>query len=431
VLARRRAFPEGGTRDYRGERFVARPAMPASAKEALATPTPPPATGQPRLVVDGVDATPATEPEPTLAIDRLVRVRVRAGERAAARVTLRGDCVGTMADLAGKRSCEEDEGVLVPVAERALDGDLSIPSTSAAGTFDPKGDCASPPREGGLAPDGTRLFDDQVCVPGAMFRFGTPDGVLTDHPSLPERVVVVDPFLVDRYELSVARYRAALAAGFVSPDDTPVGWDGDLPATPPIPDQAQQCTWSDKPRGREAYPLNCISHAAGRALCRFLGGDLPGEAQWEYAAAIAGRDGRTRFPWGGADDARPTCARAIWGRSGERGDTTNVCRPNYGPAPLDASAGAGGDVTPGLGIVGLGGSLGEHTRDALAEFTAPCWTAAPLRNPSCDVTSDTHTTRGGVWFDDEGGLVIGVRRELTLAGNGFGLRCVYPAGESK
>jgi formylglycine-generating enzyme required for sulfatase activity len=264
-----------------------------------------------------------------------------------------------------------------------------------------------------------------------MFRFGTPDGILTDNPSLPERVVVLAPFLIDRYEFSVARYRAAVAAGFVSPDETPLTWDSDLPAAPPIPTQQQQCTLSTLPRDRESYPLNCVSWTAARALCRFSGGDLPTEAQWEYVAAVAGRPARTRFPWGGADDTRPTCKRATWGRSGDPVDATFSCRPGYGPTPLDAHVGLEGDVTPVLGIVGLGGSVGELTRDALAPYTAPCWTSVSFRDPFCDVPSDVHTTRGGSWFDDTAGLVIGVRRGLTLGSNGHGMRCVQAAGTSQ
>jgi len=51
------------------------------------------------------------------------------------------------------------------------------------------------------------------------------------------------------------------------------------------------------PPGRERYPVTNLTRAEATAYCRWRGGLLPTEQQWEKAAR--GTDGR-RYPWGNA-----------------------------------------------------------------------------------------------------------------------------------
>ncbi len=426
VVLRLRAYPERATRDYRGERFQPRATATAGPEALVAVPLPNP-TDRPRLVDErGEDVTPRFEPQPLLAIDRLAKVRVRTGRRATARIVLRGACVGTMADLAASRTCTDTEGVLVPVTEMALEDDRT-PRPSLVGSFDPRGGCTIAPRPPSRTPEGTPLFDEEVCVPGAMFRFGTPDGVFGEADALPERIAIVAPFLLDRYEVTVARYREALARGFVPPDEGPVVNDGPFPSKGITGVEDTACTYTSTPSGRETHPLSCVSWETARALCAFDGGDLPTEVQWEYAAVAAARPFRTRFPWGGPDDEVPTCARAVWGRA-DRQYSGQLCfAEGVGPMPVDARSGPGGDVTPGLGIIGLGGNLGELVRDAFAPLTAACWASQPLHDPACDVPSTIgHSLRGGSWHDNAAALLPGERRREFTRAPGSGFRCMRP-----
>ena len=111
--------------------------------------------------------------------------------------------------------------------------------------------------------------------------------------------------------------------------------------------------------GREDYPLPCASWRLARAFCQSQGGDLPTEAQWEYAASAAGRPYKTLYPWGDDD---PTCARAIVQREPPQpcfecgvGATspTNGCVTmqgstivTWGPAPGTAADGADVGAAP-------------------------------------------------------------------------------------
>jgi formylglycine-generating enzyme required for sulfatase activity len=377
ALVRLRIHPEGRTRGYHGERFAPRhpsPFAPGVVAEL-------PGDDLPRLTKDGQDVTPKEEPTPLVTVDRLLRVHVVPGKRGRASVVLRTECIGTMADLAGERSCVDTEGALVPLEDAPLAADMTIPRESVVGSFVPPGTCSSPPRAS------TGLFDDDVCVDGALTFVGVPygQGLIADRGV--EIPAILSPFFLDRYEVTVGRFRAAIAAGFEAGDD-PVANDGDLRIEPDVDGSVGLCTWSSAPRGRESYPLNCVSPTVARAFCRFVGGDLPTEAQWTYAAVIAGRPARTPYPWG---RETPDCDRAIIGRIPE-GECAS--RP-FGPTAVD---GAPGDASLGLGIIGMHGNVEEWTRDAFHRLYEGCLYGASLHDPLCEDAKAPARTVGGVSF---------------------------------
>jgi len=412
ALVRLRAYAEGRVRDYRGERFAPRP----SGGDPLAIVPLPPATDQPRLLSGGDDVTPPSEPEPLVAIDRLLRVRVRPQERSSLRVVLRGACVGTMADVAHAMTCIDREDVRVAASEEAGDA-------SPTGIFGTPEKCTATPRPA------SPIRDEEVCVDGATFLLGTNDWVFYEVEDRPERIATLEPFLIDKWEVTVARWRAAVAAGFTSPDATPTANEGPLATDPTVITDPTTCTWSTTPRGREDYALACVSYAAARAFCKYFGGDLPLESQWEYVAAVAGRPYRTRFVWGGDDDATPTCDDAVRGR----GETVQgeLCRLiGFGPLPVDARETR--DRSLGLGLIGLAGGLAERVRDTVTRLDATCWLASGIHDPGCVVEGTAHhAVRGASWHDNLLPLRTSARRSdenrgQTDATSDVGLRCVRP-----
>lgn len=96
----------------------------------------------------------------------------------------------------------------------------------------------------------------------------------------PPRVEEVDGFYIDLVEVTRRAYEACVAKGACTPAVCAGGAD-------PLPEVSAET--------RATYPQTCVTHAQARAFCREHGGDLPTEAQWEYAGR--GTDGR-RFPWG-------------------------------------------------------------------------------------------------------------------------------------
>ncbi len=64
-----------------------------------------------------------------------------------------------------------------------------------------------------------------------------------------------------------------------------------------------QCNWGHVHRGD--HPMNCVNWRGADAFCRFAGGRLPTEPEWD---AEATNKGAHSYPWG---NEKATCARAV------------------------------------------------------------------------------------------------------------------------
>jgi sulfatase modifying factor 1 len=432
VVARLRAYGEGKVRDYAGERFQSRPDVCDSIRclppkpvvgrppalqgccPLVLPPAPTPATG-PRLVdANGNDVTPTSEPQPPLAIDRLVRVHVEPGMVGKVVVVLHAACLGTMADtrdFGALSTCVDTENVRVGVTPAAVDKDLAVPAT-LAGSFEQRyaAACTTPPRQGSTA-HGVPLHDDEVCVMGGGFVIGGRDSAvgetLTD--ALPERAAFLSSFLMDRYEVTVGRYRQALSSGMA----------------PVLIGPGTYCKWTDQPGSNEEYPLNCVTVDGARAFCEFAGGRLPTEAEWEYAATEAGRAFKSHFPWG---DREPACADVDYGRM------SNTGCPQFAPGPTAVTSYErdGGDVTTATGptIVGLGANVSEYVGDSFAPYASNCWLAVSLVDPACHAQDSRATLRGANYA--QGVAQVRSTRRQTYTSDSLsdevGFRCVRPGG---
>ncbi len=134
-------------------------------------------------------------------------------------------------------------------------------------------------------------------------------------------------YRLDRFEVTVSRFRAFVDAGGgtgVSPPAAGAGgqprtpesgwqaaWDAELPADRTALDSALDCgpraTWTPAPGANEDRPISCLSWYEAFAFCAWDGGWLPTEAQWHYAASGGGYDyssaapgpvdGQRVFPW--------------------------------------------------------------------------------------------------------------------------------------
>jgi serine/threonine-protein kinase len=164
---------------------------------------------------------------------------------------------------------------------------------------------------------------DRVRVPAGRFIQGSTRG---EEDERPVRTRALPAFAIDRTEVTRDAYAACVAARRCKP----------------VPAEAAPPPAGDGVGGGGALPVTGVSWFDARDFCRFAGGRLPSEAEWEKAAR--GTDGR-EFPWGG--DAR--CDRANWGNyDGEGpcaaenpGRPVAVGRYAAGPSPYGAADMAG------------------------------------------------------------------------------------------
>lgn len=188
---------------------------------------------------------------------------------------------------------------------------------------------------------------DLVRIPGGTITVGAAEIREAEAPNPPHRVVL-SAFRLGRFPVTNAEYRAFVDA-----------------TSHRVPG-----SWSDPRFADPSQPVVCVSWHDARACCRWMGGDLPTEAQWERAA------GEGRYPWG---DTEPDDTRACFARDWNRD----------GPAPVgEHPAGA----SP-WGVHDLAGNVWEWCLDAFIPD------AHRVRRGNDPVAADTaiRPLRGGCW----------------------------------
>jgi formylglycine-generating enzyme required for sulfatase activity len=180
-------------------------------------------------------------------------------------------------------------------------------------------DAVLPPSCVGLpdtcGPSGTSSCCGSSIVMGGTFARGydvSGDGM---YPSTAFPATITD-FRLDTYEVTVARFRQFVDAGFGTQANPPspgagahlnlpgsgwlLAWNASLATTTSTLRPALHCdatyqTWSDLPAPGDDRPINCVTWYEAFAFCAWDGGFLPTEAQWNYAAA-GGSEQRT-YAW--------------------------------------------------------------------------------------------------------------------------------------
>jgi formylglycine-generating enzyme required for sulfatase activity len=198
----------------------------------------------------------------------------------------------------------------------------------------------------------------------------------------PARRIFVRTFDIDRVEVSNQAHQRCVRAGVCLPPRDP---DVEPPAN---------------------YPVVQLTFAEARAYCRFVGGDLPSEAQWEYAAH--GSSERS-FPWGQAWSSR----------------LATFAKPDAGPSPVDANP----DGKSFFGLLNMAGNVWEFVLD---EFHAPYDVALPNVDPvalHAGMPGGEHVLRGGSFRSPPYMLRTRYRAPIRddEARSDVGLRCAYEA----
>lgn len=191
----------------------------------------------------------------------------------------------------------------------------------AAGAAGAAGASSAPSSCDGMT--GTECQGENCCtvlpVPGGTFPMGRSvsgaDAYDLDYPEeQPEHDVTVAGFTMNKYEVTVGRFRTFVGQYDGTPPMEGAGenpsvagsgwqsaWNGNLPVSKDALLAKLKCdpdlqTWRDDVGSTEQYPMNCVGWYEAFAFCAWEGGRLPTEAEWEYAAA-GGEENRL-YPWG-------------------------------------------------------------------------------------------------------------------------------------
>ena len=221
---------------------------------------------------------------------------------------------------------------------------------------------------------------DMVHLPAGDLELGCVRGDADcdadEQPRHPVRLAAA--FWIDATEVTVAAYRAFAAA-----------------AARPMPPQPE---WNG-----DDHPVVNVSWADADELCRWAGGRLPTEAEWEYAAR-GGVEGR-KYPAGGTIAVGEV-----------NGDGTG------GADRWDKTAPVGSFPANGFGLSDMIGNVWEWCADA---YDPAAYSGAADANPRGSASGSERVVRGGSWTSVAGRMRFSYRFRLapTETSVAVGFRC--------
>ncbi len=187
-----------------------------------------------------------------------------------------------------------------------------------------------------------------VGVPAGSFRIGSTDG---DADELDGPRVEIAEFEMSETEVTVAQYQACRDAG----------------ACPDPGHTKGYCNWHHADRAD--HPVNCVNWDEARTFAAWVGGRLPTEAEWEWAA----RGGEDHIYAGSGDLDEVAC----WKREGESSCSSRSRRAN------------------GYGLYDMSGNVWEWVEDCYVSS----YSGLPSDGSASPVTGcEARVRRGGCWW---------------------------------
>jgi len=270
------------------------------------------------------------------------------------------------------------------------------PTTTSTATPRPP-DTPTPTETPALGSTMTREVDGMVMVyvPGGTFEMGSAEA---DDDEQPVHSVTLDGFWIDKYEVTNAQFAVFLNERRNQTEGGVTWLDLDDEYS-----LIEEVSGEFRPKsGYQNHPVVEVSWYGAAAYCEWAGGQLPTEAEWEYAAR--GPEGNI-YPWG---EDEPTCELAQLG--GCSGATMPVGSLPDGASWWDA--------------LDMAGNVWEWVNDWFGEYQSTA-----QNNPTGPETGEYRVLRGGSWhlnaYFIRSALRVGNQPHITT--NDIGFRCAVAA----
>jgi|APSaa5957512622_1039677.scaffolds.fasta_scaffold08944_2 eukaryotic-like serine/threonine-protein kinase len=219
----------------------------------------------------------------------------------------------------------------------------------------------------------------------------------------PQHDVFLDEFWIYDIEVTNAMYRACDEADIC-----------------PRPAENHSRTHNDYYTNPEYdnYPVVYVTYPAAQAYCKWVGGRLPSEAEWEKAAR--GTDGRM-YPWG---DKEIEIRFANFCDVGCPNTEPNEIESGFddGFRDLAPVASFPDGISP-FGVYDMAGNALEWVADW---YGSDYYSSTAYINPTGPTSGSRHPIRGGSWYSGREGLRTSARASLKPDAiyDTVGFRCV-------
>ena len=281
-----------------------------------------------------------------------------------------------------------------------------------------------------------------VFVPAGEFLMGSNTGRAN---AAPEHTVYLDSFWIDKFEVTNLHYRRCVDAGGCTPPNKKA-----LPApqnqVSSVDSRSQDSpallmarVWDDSHYFE--YPVVNVTWEQADAYCKWAGGRLPTEAEWEKAAR--GTDARP-YPWGTTEpyiifrSLKDGSVRLsvpnppkVYGHGTVyiKGDTNYLI--DFFQLNFNNQVGLTTEVRKYIdgaspyGALDMAGNVWEYVSDW---YDKTFYANSPSKNPTGPETGLLHIVRGGSWWSDNTTIHTYDRVNTTANGVGIftvGFRCAF------
>lgn len=216
------------------------------------------------------------------------------------------------------------------------------------------------------------LAGTPVSVPAGVFQQG--DDASPD--ARPVRQVTLDAYRLDATEVTIDAFESFVAAGGYT---QPALWsDGGRVWLASQP-TGMGAVWRAAGR-RGDHPVVNVTWYEADAFCRWKGGRLPTEAEWERAACASSG---AAYPWGDEETKGP-----VWLDYTTAGDVPRVV--TYPSDMADSS------LSSPVGAKHMAGNVWEWTADW---YRNDAYATGPVTNPTGPADGTWKVARGGSFLD--------------------------------
>jgi formylglycine-generating enzyme required for sulfatase activity len=321
-------------------------------------------------------------------------------------------------DLLSNDSSPDERPLQLQRIESASGGTLRIDADSTQVTYVPDEGFSGVDTLEYIVADSRGLTDDAIAsvkvdepppipadleiewtrISAGSFAMGSDRGNSEAQPS--HRVEITTPFRMSAYEITVRQFRLFVEATGYRTDAERLGgaWqaeDEDGSLTPGL-------TWRNPGFEQSSdHPVVCVSWNDAQAFAEWMGGRLPTEAEWEYAARAGVTYPKLPGDW----------SETTWYAENSEGRTHPVGQKE----PND------------WGIYDVQGNVWEWVQDW---YAPDYYEESPQVDPTGPNSGELRVCRGGSWHDDRCWIPARNRATPTYRANNIGFRVVKPVQES-